>query len=178
MLTVLVGLGALSNAVGDDRGPADTTVADYQPALAGPDDASAAPADVATPGIGEPAADGDFRFVVTGVECGATHLGSAAFGVTAQGEFCIVDLTVTNIGDEAQSFWGDNTVLLNAQGQEFSSDTSAALYLDDSRSFYEEVNPGNTLRSRVVFDVPTGMSPTAIELHDSAFSGGVTVRLR
>jgi hypothetical protein len=29
-----------------------------------------------------------------------------------------------------------------------------------------------------VFDVPAGTTPTAIVLHDSAFSGGVTVALQ
>jgi Domain of unknown function (DUF4352) len=180
VLAVLVGLGAISNAVDDDRNPADATVAHSSPALdGGADDASTqAETDAPTPRIGEAAADGDFSFVVTGVECGATTIGGSYVNTTAQGQFCIVNLTVTNIGDEAQSFFGDNTVLLNGQGQEFSADSSAAIYLEDSSSLYEEVNPGNSLNSRVVFDVPPGMVPTAMELHDSAFSGGVTVLLQ
>ena len=129
-------------------------------------------------GLGQPAADGDFSFVVSGVDCSLTRIGNEHFGTDAQGQFCVVSVAVTNIGDAAQSFFGDNAVLFNAQGQEFSADTEAAIYLEDSSSIFEEINPGNTLNSKVVFDVPAGTAPTAIELHDSAFSGGVTVSLQ
>ena len=180
MLAALVCFGLLGNALLDDRTPVDAAAANQGPAVEGGADAASghAESDVPAPRIGEVAADGNFNFVVAGVECGVTTIGGEHFNATAQGQFCIVALTVTNIGDQAQSFWGDNTVLLNDQGQEFSADTSAALYLEDSASFHEEINPGNSLNSRVVFDVPTGMVPAAIELHDSAFSGGVTVLLR
>jgi hypothetical protein len=131
----------------------------------------------ATIGMGQPALDGDFQFVVNGVDCSQTAIGSEYFNTQAQGQFCQIDLTITNIGSEAQSFFGDNATLFNAQGQEFSADSEAAIYLEDSSSLYEEINPGNALNSKVVFDVPAGMVPTSIELHDSAFSGGVTVAL-
>ena len=132
----------------------------------------------APPGLGQPAADGDFSFVIQGVDCGLTEIGGQHFGTKAQGQFCVVSLTVTNIGNSAQTFDDDDTTLLNAAGQQFSADSGAAFYLDDASSFYEEINPGNTLNSKIVFDVPAGTTPTAIELHDSAFSGGVTVSLQ
>jgi hypothetical protein len=128
--------------------------------------------------IGQPAADGKFNFVVNGVDCSQTQIGNQYMNTTAQGQFCIVDVTVTNIGDKPQSFFGDNATLFNAQGQEFSADSEASIYLEDSSSLYEEINPGNTVSSKVIFDVPAGMVPTSIELHDSAFSGGVTVALQ
>jgi hypothetical protein len=136
------------------------------------------PAEPANPGIGEPAADGDFSFVVSGVDCSLTEIGNSYFGTKAQGQFCVVSVAVTNIGDRPGTFFGDNTTLFNAQGQEFASDTEAAIYLEESASLLEEINPGNTLNSKVVFDVPVGTTPAAIELHDSAFSGGVTVSLQ
>jgi hypothetical protein len=132
----------------------------------------------APPGIGQPAADGDFSFVIHGIDCSLTEIGGEYFGTTAQGQFCVVSLTITNIGNSAQTFDGDDSTLLNAAGQKFSADSEATLYLDDSSSFYEEINPGNTLNSKIVFDVPAGMTPTAIELHDSMFSWGVTVTLQ
>jgi len=138
----------------------------------------AAPQAPANPGIGQPAADGDFSFVVKGVDCSQTKLGDQYMNKKAQGQFCIVSVDVSNIGDSAQSFFGDNATLFNANKQKFSADTEASIYLDDSSSIYEEINPGNTLSSKVVFDVPAGTTPTAIELHDSAFSGGVTVALQ
>jgi hypothetical protein len=159
-----------TNADTNSDAPAETPAAEESPAT---DDAESS-----DPGIGQPAADGDFSFVVDGVDCSLTEIGTEYFSSKAQGQFCVVDVTITNIGDEAQSFFGDNATLFNAEEQEFSADSEAAIYLDDSSSLYEEINPGNTLKSKVVFDVPAGTVPTQIELHDSAFSGGVTVNLQ
>jgi Domain of unknown function (DUF4352) len=185
VLAILVVIGIASQSGGD--GESATSTADSSTANSPTGDAAGAPA-VDTPaaeapapdapGIGQPAADGKFNFVVNGVDCSVTELGNEFLSQKAQGQFCIVDLTVTNIGDRAQSFFGDNATLFNAQGQQFSADSEAAIYLENSSSLYEEINPGNTLASKVVFDVPTGTVPTSIELHDSAFSGGVTVKLQ
>jgi hypothetical protein len=187
VLAVIVVLGIASNlGGGSDESTTEASASGADAAVASDTAAPAAeqPAEQsaeeesANPGIGEPAADGKFNFVVNGVDCSATQLGDQYFGTTAQGQFCIVDVTITNIGNKAQSFFGDNATLFNAAGQEFSADTEAAIYLPDSSSLYEEINPGNTLNSKVVFDVPAGTAPTSIELHDSAFSGGITVDLQ
>ncbi|WP_369253320.1 DUF4352 domain-containing protein [Geodermatophilus amargosae] len=165
----------------DSDSTSDTSAAG---ASVGSDPAAGAPAgsgestESSAVGIGQPAADGDFQFVVNGVDCSQTQIGDQYLSTQAQGQFCIVDLTISNIGSEAQSFFGDNATLFNAQGQKFSADTEATFYLDNADSLYEEVNPGNTLNSKVVFDVPAGMVPSSIELHDSAFSGGVAVALQ
>lgn len=128
--------------------------------------------------MGQPARDGKFEFVVNRVDCGAKQLGDQYFNTKAQGEFCIVDLTIKNIGDEPQSFVGDNTKLLNTKGQRFSASSDAAIFLSDSSSLFEEINPGNALSSKVVFDVPAGTMLSQLELHDSAYSRGVKVSLR
>jgi hypothetical protein len=182
-LTVIGIIGsAISGGKGGPTSSASSTASDAPSAgaAAAPSDDVAASDDSAAAdiAIGQPAADGKFSLVVNGVDCSQTQLGDQYFNTTAQGQFCIVDLTVSNIGDEPQSFFGDNASLFNAQGQKFSSDSEAGMYLENSDSLYEDINPGNTLNSKVIFDVPAGMVPTAIELHDSAFSGGVTVALQ
>jgi hypothetical protein len=188
VLAVLAVLGIATSQGGGSDTTADaaggSSAADGSSAAGG---SSAAPAagdsadgggsESATVGIGQPALDGDFQFVVNGVDCSQTTIGTEYLNTQAQGQFCTVDLTISNIGSEAQSFLGDNATLFNAEGQQFSADTEAAFYLENSSSLYEEINPGNTLNSKVVFDVPAGMVPTSIELHDSMFSGGVTVAL-
>ena len=47
-----------------------------------------------------------------------------------------------------------------------------------SEVLFEEINPGNTVKGRVYFDVPKNAKLVKIELHDSMFSGGVDVALR
>jgi hypothetical protein len=54
----------------------------------------------------------------------------------------------------------------------------AGLYLEDSKSFLEEINPGNGVNGTLVYDVPKTFKAAKIELHDAAFSGGVEVTLR
>lgn len=147
------------------------------PASASPTPEETAAADV-LPGVGTPARDGKFEFTVTGVETGVATIGSDVLGATAQGQFALVSVTVANIGDEAQSFFGDNATLVDTQGREHSADSSAAIYLENSESFFTEINPGNAVDAVVVFDIPADAVPATLELHDSMFSGGVTVSLQ
>lgn len=129
-------------------------------------------------GIGAPVRDGKFEFTVTKIEDGPKRIGNEYFGEDAQGRFVLVHVTVQNIGAEAQLFSGAAQKLFDAQGREFSSDTAAAIYLgQDAQSFLNEINPGNQVDGIVVFDLPVDVVPTSIELHDSMFSGGVTVAL-
>jgi hypothetical protein len=154
----------------------DTTSNDSA-AGSGSDDKKADAPKESLPGIGDKARDGKFMFTVTKVKPGVAQIGSKDFGVKAQGQFVLVSVKVKNIGDEAQSLFGDNQTLFIG-GKKYSADTKAAIYLDDSKSIFEEINPGNTLNGIIVFDVPksaTGFEK--IELHDSAFSGGVDVDL-
>jgi hypothetical protein len=135
----------------------------------------AAVADVAT--VGDAVRDGNFEMVVDSVQTGVDSVGGE-FGETAQGEFTIVTMTVTNIGDEPQTFMDDAQKGIDSQGREISADTTAGLYAnDDGQGFYEEINPGNTITVNVVYDLPTGETLQTVELHDSAFSGGVAVSL-
>lgn len=128
-------------------------------------------------GIGTPVRDGKFEFTVTSVEPGVAHVGDDMFGKDAQGQFVLVHVTVTNIGDEAQYFDGSSQKLVDAQGRTHSADGSAAIYLGDAQSFVNQINPGNSVQGTVVFDVPADAAPASLELHDSMFSGGVTVRV-
>ncbi|MFC4555487.1 DUF4352 domain-containing protein [Georgenia faecalis] len=136
-----------------------------------------APAEPAVPGIGDAVRDGKFEFVVTGIETGVAAVGGDLFGEEAQGQFVLVHMTVTNIGDAAQYFSGDDQILVDAAGREHSASSSAGLAIEDNDTFYNEINPGNTVDGTVVFDVPTDAAPVSIEVHDSMFSGGATVSL-
>jgi hypothetical protein len=130
----------------------------------------------ATVGLNQPARDGKFEFTVTGVQCGVASVGSDAFGKKAQGQYCKVNVAVRNIGNEARTFSASNVYAYNTAGQKYDADGAATLYLgEDARSFLEDINPGNSVNGVVLFDIPQGQTITKIELHDSSFSGGVTV---
>ncbi|MFJ3827804.1 DUF4352 domain-containing protein [Streptomyces sp. NPDC090046] len=128
------------------------------------------------PGVGEPVRDGKFEFTVTRLQPGVGNVGGA-YGQDAQGQFLLVHVTVKNIGDRAQTFDGADHKLIDRNGSKYSADTAAALYLDGSESFLQQINPGVVVDGIVVFDVPKGADPVRMELHDSLFSGGTTVDL-
>ena len=178
-LVLLVGvLGTVAEDVSTTpEDPAPQPQAESAPESAPAQEEPAEPAPEAAAGIGDAVVDGDFTFVVTSVEDGPPIIGTADFGVEPQGKFVLATLTVTNNGDTAGSFFGSNQYLVDTEGRKASADDEAAIYLDEAQSLYEQINPGNSLTGVVVFDIPVDAVPASLELHDSAFSGGVTVTL-
>jgi Domain of unknown function (DUF4352) len=179
-------LVALLLVVGIFSGGGEPTNAPTSTAAAAPTTKAAAPATTvaapttqpakAGPGIGDPARDGKFEFVVTRLRCGVHRVGSQYFNKTAQGQFCLVSVRVRNIGDEQRTFEQSSQYLYDAAGRRFET-SDAGLYLEDSKSFLEQINPGNGVNGTLVYDVPRTFKAAKIELHDAAFSGGVEVAL-
>lgn len=147
---------------GDDNKSAET--ADSKPAMAK---------------IGEVARDGKFEFTVASMECGKASVGTNEYLTKqAQGQFCLVNVTVKNIGNEAQTFDSSSQYLYDAANSKFSADGTASLYANPQGStFLNQINPGNSVTGILVFDLPKDKTPTTAELHDSSFSGGVKVSL-
>lgn len=137
------------------------------------------PAEVAK--IGQAVRDGKFEFTVTGFSCGQTSVGTNQYLTKqAQGQFCMLNLSIKNIGDQAQSLFSGNQKLLNGTTQ-YSADDQATMYAEPSgtsTTWFNDINPGNSVSGTIVFDVPKGVTPNQAELHDSSFSGGVKVNLQ
>lgn len=128
--------------------------------------------------IGTPVRDGKFEFTVTSVKCGVTSVGDSILGTKAQGQFCLVALKVTNIGKEPQYFSDDNQKAFGTDKSQYSADSEAGMYANgDNQVLLNEINPGNSVTGTVVFDVPKTAKLASLQLHDSAFSGGVTVNV-
>ncbi|WP_210686524.1 DUF4352 domain-containing protein [Mycolicibacterium sp. GESEQ-9] len=136
-------------------------------------------ADAPTARLNTPVRDGEFEFVVKTVQPGLTEVGDNPYlREKAQGQFVIVTLSVQNIGDRAQAFSPSNQKLIDTQGRSFESDSSAQIALGNSDiPVWDDINPGNAVDVSLVYDMPIGSAPARIELHDSMFSGGVTVEL-
>ena len=148
-----------------------------QPAAAGAHHAGQA-------GIGSPVRDGKFQFTITKV----THAKSvgdiaAGLGDTAQGKYTILHVTVTNISGQSQTLDDSAQYIYDSSGRKYDASTSADLDLNSGSNgqnsvFLNDINPGNTVRGEIAFDMPAGVKAATAELHDSVFSGGVTVNLR
>jgi hypothetical protein len=128
--------------------------------------------------IGTKVRDGTFEFVVTGVERpGKTLPGKLNTTLTAQGEFVIVRVNVTNIGKEAQSADCQCQLLVNDRGEKFKP-SPMILATKDALKFVRRIEPGTTVKDIVVlFDVAAGTKVVNVELHDSASTLGAKVRL-
>lgn len=124
--------------------------------------------------------DGKFEFVVTEVAPGVAEIGDNPYLTKkAQGQFIVVSLTVKNIGKKPQSFTPSTQKLFDQEGRSFEPDTAAQIALGDSDiPVWDNINPGNTVTAKIVYDMPKGALPKKIELHDSMFSGGVEVTLK
>ena len=95
--------------------------------------------------------------------------------VTAQGEFVNVHLHVSNVGEQAQSFFASNQKLQIGDKQ-FSADN---LWVMWTKSMDVEINPGNSIQAVASFDVPPGSSNDGVlTVHDSVFSFGAKISLQ
>ena len=126
--------------------------------------------------LGEPVRDGNFEFTVNSVDCGAAQVGDEFLSDKAQGQFCLVDVTVKNIGDRPQTFLDTDQNAFDANGNEHTVDSEAGVIANDNADVWiSDINPGNELNGILVFDMPADQDITSLELHDSSFSGGVKV---
>lgn len=123
------------------------------------------------------AADGMFQFTVNRTTCGRRTVGQSFMRETAQGEYCIVNMTVRNTGDEPRAMFSDNQYAFNGAGQQFSPDTGATMVIDSDSLLFKEINPGNQVTGNIVYDVPRGTKLVRMEVHDSMFSDGASLTL-
>lgn len=132
--------------------------------------------------VGQTATDGQFKFTVTGMTCGTKQVGEgsgAGQGKKAQGQYCLVDVAVTNDGSSAEAFSDLSQNGYDATGAEYAVDSTAGAYANQNfEGFLQPIEPKQTVRGRLVFDVPVGRRLTAVVLHESVFSTGVKVPLR
>lgn len=130
-------------------------------------------ATVADVPMGSPARDGGVEFVVKSVRR-APSVTRDTYTVTAQGEFFIVDLSVTNVGDQTETYSSSDQMLIVSGKQIGDGVASQAL----NNNAISRINPGIGIDTAIAYDVPVGTQPDRIELHGDALSPGVYVDLR
>jgi len=172
---LLIAIIIISAAAGGGSTPSGTPAASAPATTPSTAPANAPPK---TAGIGTPVRDGKFQFTVTKVTHAKT-VGSSALGQTAQGKYTVLHVTVKNIGSEAQTLDDSSQYLFDSAGRKFSADSQADLYINGTGDsvFLQQINPGNSVHGLIAFDLPTNDKAVKAELHDSAFSGGVTLSL-
>jgi hypothetical protein len=127
-------------------------------------------------GIGQEVRDGNLAFVATSVDNSKTagEPSNRVETVIAQGEFVNVHLNVTNVGEQAQSFFASHQKLQIGDKQ-FSANDTAAMWIG---SMTVKIKPGNTIGAVVSFDVAPGTSNDGLlTVRDSISSGGAKISL-
>lgn len=128
--------------------------------------------------MGVPAVDGKFQFTLTAYHCGVPSVGPADLGEKAQGEFCLVNVTVKNVGKTVEVFDDNSQKAYDSSGVEFTADSGAGVWANkDYSTFLESINPGNQVKGVLVYDVPKGAKLASVVLHESFFTAGVKVPL-
>jgi hypothetical protein len=96
----------------------------------------------------------------------------------AAGQYCIVELTVRNIGDKPQTFYNTNQEAHSADGTRYEPDWEATYdALNGDQKADEAINPGNEIDAIVVYDIPKDAKIQTLKLHDSGMSNGVVIRI-
>ena len=125
--------------------------------------------------------DGDFAFRFLRMTCGpaaeAAVYGDSEFtgGLPPGTKECLVRLRVTNDKDEAQTYFASNQYAIDIHGRQLTADENSAFL--PSAHDGTQLNPGVSLTAEVPFNLPATDRIVALDLHDSAFSGGVRVHL-
>ncbi|UQU65743.1 DUF4352 domain-containing protein [Couchioplanes caeruleus] len=138
----------------------------------------AARADAVAGRMNEEVADGRFEFAVTGMRCGVRQVGTRRLGQKARGRFCLVTVTVKNIGRRARTLDAGAQTGYAADGRAFPSEAGAAMYAaGPGRTVLERIDPGVRVRGTLVFDVPRGTRLASVVLRGSALTRGVRIPL-
>lgn len=143
------------------------------------DKAAPSPASAAASGGAAPsAAEGNFAFTVTGSKCGVKSVGPADLEQKATGQYCLVDVSVKNVGTQATLLDGGAQKGVDTQGKEYPVADLATVYLNDkSPTLLEEIKPGAEVTGVLPFQVPATTKLAAVVLHGSLSTPGVRVAL-
>ena len=107
-------------------------------------------------GVGEQLTLTGTSYKVTSADT-AQQLGDNEFNrVEANGRFVVVKLTLTNRKDEPATILEDNIRLIGGNGKNYSVSDDALLAVDDQSFVLEEIQPDNTERGTLVYDLPRG----------------------
>lgn len=131
--------------------------------------------------IGQEFTAGDWTVTIDSMDEPVKSVGKSEFsdGATAQGQFIPVTLSVTNAGEEASTFFASDVKLIDDQGREFEYSSDASIWgTDDGGLLLDEVNPGNTLKGKIWFDVPEATNVTELTISSGFLSSPISVKIK
>ncbi len=129
-------------------------------------------------GVNEAVDAGDLQYTVTKVQSGVAKVGDQYAHQEAQGQFVLVSVSVKNTGKSSTTFDSSLAKLYDKDANEYSADSGAAFYANKNTStFLEQVNPGNTVKGVLVFDIPKDVQPTQLGVRGGFFGSEKKISL-
>jgi Septum formation/Domain of unknown function (DUF4352) len=110
--------------------------------------------------VGQTVNVGAFRIAVTKMTCGYVEL--AELPPAEQGQYCVAHLGVTNLRSYPEWLYFEEQQLLVATGGTFKGYGLGKLLWDT------DLQPGQSVATRLVFDLPRGLRPVRLRLHGYA----------
>ncbi len=102
--------------------------------------------------VGDVVTVGDVEYTVNSIST-QKEVGNDYLKETAKGTYIIINVSVTNNGNEELMVDSSLFTLVNGE-KEYGTDSGAALYVNEDASFFlENINPDLTLTGNIVFDV-------------------------
>jgi hypothetical protein len=125
------------------------------------------------PTMGTPVRDGRLEFIVNGVRLGPS-ISSDHASYKAHGRYVVVGLSVTNVGDQPETYMAIDQKLI-VDGKQYDYAAEPTILLDTNATSL--INPGIRISALIAYDVPAGTRPGSIELHGAEGTPGVDVDL-
>ena len=137
-----------------------------------------AAAPTAAGGHAAPVTEGSFAFTVIGSKCGVKTVGPADVSQPATGQFCLIDVSVKNVGTQPTVLDSSAQKAIDDQGKQYPVADLATAYLNDQDpNLLEAIKPGSEVKGVLPFHVPPGTKLAAVQLHAAVSTPGVQVPL-
>lgn len=121
---------------------------------------------------------GGFGLRVQGLRCGVSAIGPDGLEQRAQGQFCLLDVRVTNNGREPELFDSSAQRVYDTEGGAYAVAAEAAVFLnDDVPTLLDEIRPGASVNGVLPFDVPKNAQLSELSMSGYGATPGIRMSL-
>lgn len=130
------------------------------------------------PLMANPVRDGEFAFVVNGVQPNELIVSNPNTGQSksATGKFFAVAMTVKNEGAQPKPFDLAAQQIIGVSGTTYDLDVEGTTILNGSAPAPALLNPGQEAKVNALFDIPNNDVPAMLFLHETPGSYGTTIK--
>jgi hypothetical protein len=117
-------------------------------------------------GLNQPVRSGNIEFVVTKVDCGHPDIPEAPAKLTAKGQFCLVDMSLHNVGSSAEIYFDSYDKAISPTGETFGTNSTAGIYAGsgDHHITVGNLEAGEKISGTTVFDIAKDATIARLEL--------------